>query len=120
MLELFFNAVAGVVVEHLRRAASEFFPSKYSVGMSLDSLLTFDRVALLYSLSQLATHKTSKEWLLRNLLEKVSYRKFLFSNTASFTGTTSHLDLNKVLPILDPSFLVNNVPGVIFSFITEV
>ena len=37
-----------------------------------------------------------------------------------FTGRTSHLTLNKVLHILAPSYLVNNVPGFIFSFTTEV
>ena len=88
--------------------------------MSLDSLLTFDRVDFLYSLLQLATNKTSKEWLLRKLQEKVSYRKFLFSKAESFTAQSPHLVLNKVLPILAPSFLVNNVAGFIFSFITEV
>ena len=36
------------------------------------------------------------------------------------TGTTPHLALNKVLSIPASSFLVNNVAGFIFSFITEV
>ena len=62
-------------IEHVRKAVSEFLSEQifcWHLQISLDSLLTFDRVALLYSLSQRATHKTSKELCLRNLLKKDS------------------------------------------------
>ena len=81
--------------------------------MSLDYLSTFDREALLYSLSQLAAHKTSRERLFRKFIEKVSQGKVLSSKAASFTGATFPIALNKVLFILAPYFIVNKVSGLI-------
>ena len=52
-------------------------PANVCLGSS-DALLVFDREALLYSLSELTTHKNSKEQLLRKFPEKRGRVKSLF------------------------------------------
>ena len=45
---------------------------------------------------------------------------FHFNKAASFTATTSHFALNKVLTILAPSFMLNTVTGFMFYYIIKV
>ena len=87
--------------------------------MSLDSLLT-----LIEWTCRIIFHTCYSQNLERMASEKLTGKSFIeivsFSKAESFTSPTFHLALNKVLHILAPSFLLNNVAGFIFSFITEV